>query len=445
MLARNSGKLFNTGNSKMTKSTDVSMKDPRQSKVSCLLSASIVSVLLATPAFALTDTERINALEKQISDMASGMSRHDTSGESLQIHGFMDVGFTANSMKDPINYPTGFNVGSLSFYLTPHFGDRVKALVEPNFEVTSEGAVSTDLERLQIGYTFSDAATLWGGRFHTPYGYWNTGFHHGMQMQTSVLRPRFLDFEDKGGILPAHMVGLWASGKAKAGNGKFTYDVFAGNGPKIVMGQNPVDPAFPAVIVPQTPGTLDVNLAGDDNHQAMVGLNLGYEFSGRMDGLRVAVHSMRGDVDDDSNSSITLRTLSNKTELNMVGASVVYLGGDWEVMSEYYHFKDRDKSGINGTNKSWADYIQIGRSFNALTPYVRFEKTELNQLDNYFNMQASGQSYSRQALGLRYNLNQNAALKFELLNSSFKPDTAGAVIRYTSSYRSVYAQYAIGF
>lgn len=409
------------------------MKDSRKSKVSSLLGASIVSALLATPAFALTDTERINALEKRVSEMASGMSRHDSSGDGLQMHGFMDVGFSANTMKDPINYPTGFNVGSLSFYLTPHFGDRVKALVEPNFEVTSEGAVSTDLERLQIGYTFSDTATLWGGRFHTPYGYWNTGFHHGMQMQTSVLRPRFLDFEDKGGILPAHMVGLWGTGKAKAGKGKFTYDVFAGNGPKIAMANTTTAPLTTADL-----GIQDINLAGDNNHQAMMGLNLGYEFWGRMDGLRLAVHSMRGDVDDDS-------VARNKTELNMVGGSIVYLGGDWEVMSEYYRFNDKDKSGTTGTHKSWADYIQIGRSFNALTPYVRFERTVLSQLDNYFNMQVSGQSYSRQALGMRYNLSPKAALKFELLNSSFKPDTVGTAARTASSYRSVYAQYAIGF
>ena len=56
-------------------------------------------------------------------------------------------------------------------------------------------------------------------------------------------------------------------------------------------------------------------------------------------------------------------------------------------------------------------------------------------------MQASGQSYARQALGLRYNLNQKAALKFELLNSSFKAESG----RTALGYRSVFVQYAIGF
>ena len=416
----------------MTGTVNIGMKHAKPWKVSSLSSALIVGMLLATPTFALTDTENIKELQKQISEITSGLANRSSSGEGIPIHGFMDVGFSNNSMKDPIAYPKGFNVGALSFYLTPHFGDNVKALVEPNFEVTPDGAVATDLERLQIGYTFSDTATLWGGRFHTPYGYWNTAFHHGAQIQTSVLRPRFLDFEDKGGILPAHMVGLWGTGKARAGRGKFTYDVFVGNGPKIAMTAPAAAPSATNL------GILDINQAGDNNHQAMVGFNLGYEFSGRLDGLRLAVHSLRGDVDDDS-------LQANKTEVKMVGGSVAYLENNWEVMGEYYRFNDKDKSGTTGTHNSWADYLQIGRGFNNLTPYVRFERTVLNQLDNYFNAQASGQSYARQALGLRYNLNQKAALKFELLNSSFKADTVGAAARTADSYRSLFAQYAIGF
>lgn len=306
---------------------------------------------------------KLEAIQNELTQMTSGMVTRSSSDEGLPIHGFMNVGFASNS-KGTSADPMGFYVGALSFYLAPNFGDNVKALVEPNFEVTPEGAIATDLERLQIGYTFSDNATAWAGRFHTPYGYWNTAFHHGAQIQTSVLRPRFLDFEDKGGILPAHMVGLWGEGKLKAGEGKLTYDIFAGNGPRI------------AIVAPATTGILDINQAGDNNHQAMLGFNLGYEFSGSLDGLRLAVHSLRGDVDDDA-------VPSNKTQLNIVGGSAVYLSDTWEVMGEYYRFNDKDKSGGTGTHKSWADYLQIGKSFNNLTPYVRFERTVLDQLDNF--------------------------------------------------------------
>jgi hypothetical protein len=391
--------------------------------------------VMSMPAFADSEAERMKAMENkleslqtELTQVTEGMAKRSSAEDGLPIHGFMDVGFATNSWGTSAG-PMGFNGGALSFYLSPHFGDRVKALAEPIFEVTPEGTVATDLERLQIAYTFSDAATLWAGRFHTPYGYWNTAFHHGAQIQTSVLRPRFLDFEDKGGILPAHMVGLWDTGKFNAGEGKLTYDVFAGNGPKIAM----ADPTMPPA--PTNLGTLDINFAGDNNHQAMVGFNLGYEFSGNMDGLRLAVHGIRGDVDDNVPMQF------NKTGLNMLGGSAVYFSDAWEVMSEYYGFNDKDKSGASGTHKSKAGYLQVATSLNRLTPYVRFERAILDQADNYFSMQTSGQSYARQALGLRYNLNQKAALKFELLNSSFKAETGRAAL----GYRSLFIQYAIGF
>ena len=253
-------------------------------------------------------------------------------------------------------------------------------------------------------------------------------------MQTSVLRPRFLDFEDSGGVLPAHMLGIWGTGKARAGKGKFTYDWYVGNGPKISGATTAPSPAN------YQTGGLNPNIAGDDNHSAMTGLNLGYEFSGSLDGLRLAVHWLHGDVSAYSGATTIPATPLNTTGLNMAGGSLVYLSNDWEFMSEYYGFNDKDKSaGLK--HKSRAGYVQIGRSFNDLTPFIRLERTILNQQDNYFSMQANGQSYARQILGLRYNLSQKAALKLELGNSSFKEELG----RTALSYRSLNLQYAIGF
>lgn len=380
----------------------------RQRGLPALLHAAIAGMLLAIPALAHADND------------------------GAALHGFADVGYSTHSRDSnnlpPTPLPRGFNVGSFDIYLTPQLDNNLKGLVELIFETTPDGAVATDLERVQMGYTFSDNATLWAGRFHTPYGYWNNGFHHGSQIQTSVSRPRFLDFEDKGGILPAHMVGLWATGKIRAGGGKFTYDVYAGNGPGIAVA-NTALPAGPA-----NPGVLDIQTAGDSNHQAMVGFNLGYEFSDIADGLRLAVHGLRGDVNDDSSAL-------NKTELSMAGASVVYQEHNWEVLGEYYRFSDTDKNATTVSHSSWADYLQVGRNFGGVTPYLRVEKTVLDQTDNYFSAQDNGQSYFRQALGLKYDLNPKAALKFELLNSKFAAETG----RTAYKYRSFLAQYAIRF
>jgi hypothetical protein len=433
----------------MVNKKSAGIKNPVQSKapgLSSLLTAGALLIISAAPAFADANTDQLNemssklqSLQRDVSQMASGMAQHSDDSNGLQMHGFMDAGFAGNTDNNLAVHPKGFNIGALSFYLTPRFSDQVKALVEPNFEISSDGSLSTDLERMEIGYTFSDAATLWGGRFHTPYGYWNTAFHHGALMQTSILRPRFLAFEDQGGVLPAHMVGLWSTGKIKAEGGKMTYDIFAGNGPRIVMG--PADSAGN-----QTLGTQDINLNGDSNKQTMAGFNLGYEFSRSLDGLRLAIHGLGGDVDDDSDGTIAAgSTKLNKTTLNAVGGSLVYLGNDWEIMGENYYFSDKDKSGSTGTHKSRASYLQIGRGFNKLTPFVRYERTSFDQKDNYFNLQASGQSYTRQSLGLRYNLNQKAALKFEWLSSRFKADTAGASPRTADNYSEWHVQYAIGF
>ena len=359
---------------------------------------------------------------------------HAQDTDGIPLHGFADVGFSTHSSES--NDPKGFNVGSLDFYLTPQFNDRVKGLIEIIFETTPEGEIATDLERMQMGYTFSDAATAWAGRFHTPYGYWNTGFHHGAQMQTSVARPRFLDFEDKGGILPAHMVGMLGTGKVRMSEGKLTYDIFTGNGPQVVMGEDATST--------QDYGTLSINAAGDDNRKAMSGLNIGYEASGNLDGLRLAVHMIRGEVTDDSGatSALTpgLAAGPNNTELNISGGSIMYFENDWEILSEFYIFNNTDKSGTTGKNRSTASYIQIGKSFSSWTPFVRKEVVVLNQSDNYFTAQANGQSYNREAAGFKYDLNPKASIKLELQNSDF-----AAGNRPASSYRSLLLQHAIRF
>jgi hypothetical protein len=124
----------------------------------------------------------------------------------------------------------------------------------------------------------------------------------------------------------------------------------------------------------------------------------------------------------------------------MGGGSIVYLSNDWEIMSEYYGFNDKDMS-TDLKHKSRAGYIQVGTNFGEFTPYVRLERTLFDQADNHFSMQANGQSYARQALGLRYNQNPKAALKIELMNSSFKEEAG----RTALDYRTVNIQYAIGF
>jgi hypothetical protein len=54
----------------------------------------------------------------------------------------------------------------------------------------------------------TDTFSIDAGRTHTELGYWNNAFHHGTWLQMPVNRPRAELFEDQGGILPIHSVGI---------------------------------------------------------------------------------------------------------------------------------------------------------------------------------------------------------------------------------------------
>ena len=117
-------------------------------------------------------SQDLASLTESVNQISKGLSqRSDDTG--LPVHGFADVGGAWSRGADPVRL-RGFNIGTLDIYLTPQFGDRVKSLVELAFEYEEDGGGEVDLERLQLGYSFSDALTLWAGRFHTPFGLWNT-------------------------------------------------------------------------------------------------------------------------------------------------------------------------------------------------------------------------------------------------------------------------------
>ncbi len=314
----------------------------------------------------------------------------------VPLHGFADVGGVLTRDK---RRRKGFTVGSLDFYLTPELGSNVKGLVELVFEVDSEGSLAVDLERLQFGYAFGDYLTAWLGRFHTPLGYWNTAFHHGQQIQTSVRRPQFLDFEDKGGILPVHSVGLWGTGGVVLGDGKLTYDLFVGNAPSI------------------EDAVLTMNMAGATQFRPSYGANIGYAFRGALDGFKAGLHWLRGNVQD--------VTASNWTALNITGGYFLYTDDPWELISELYRFDNKDLKGKTGTHGSWALAGQLARTFGRWTPYGRGEWTGLNQRDPYFRDMESGRSYTRGAFGIRYDLTAKAALKFEIRRTMTKETTGG--------------------
>lgn len=306
-----------------------------------------------------------------------------TKATSIPLHGFADAGFGAGDHGGV----DGFRLGVLDLYLTPRLSDHVLGLVELVFEFDQDGNVVTELERLQAGYIFSDAATVWLGRFHSPYGTYNATYHHGSQLQTAINRPRFLDFEDRGGFLPVHSVGLWANGSAPLGQGRLFYDAYLSNEPLLADGE----------LGPQNVGNSAGSVGG--------GLNLHYALNkGPFEGLGFGVSGYSSAVRDASGNRVA--------KLNFMGVHAVYETDRWEILSEAYQFFNR--TAVDDSQDSWAAFLQVGYRSGLWTPFARVERARLSSIDPYFLLQDMAFSYRRAAVGVRYDLTPHTALKLEV-------------------------------
>jgi hypothetical protein len=381
---------------------------------------------------------KIEALEQQVAQLGSGLSMRQ-SDTGVPLHGFADVGLRYSSENNRAYGKglKGFNVGTLDLFITPQFGEHVRMLAEPAIEVDESGEAEFDLERLQVGYVFSDALTAWAGRFHSPFGYWNTAFHHGAQIQTSLLRPRFLDFEDKGGILPDHTTGAWMTGSVSSAGNKYGYDLYLGNSQRILTdGDNPVGPGAIAT------GTLDMKMGGSNRTNAVAGFNT-WIAPAHLPNLRIGLHGIYGDISAENGHHGILA----ESRLQMLGGYGVYTNDNWEIMSEYYRFNNRDLSHGSGTHQSSAWYGQAAYSFGLFTPYLRMERAGLDQDDPYFAYQTNGRSYARVALGLRYEVDPKAALKVEFNHTRQRDlvdSTTGKPVS-SDAYSEAIAQYSVRF
>ncbi len=378
----------------------------------------------ATPSMA-EQAKSLATLQESVEQISSGLSRTVTN-TGVPIHGFADAGSAWSSRQDPVRL-RGFGVGTLDLYLTPQFGDHVKSLMEIAFEYGTDGVGEFEAERMQVGYALDDSLTLWAGRFHTPIGVWNTAYHHGANLQTSIYRPRFIDFEDMEGLLPVHSVGVWGSGKTGLSQGKLSYDIYVANGPTVRHSR------------------LDYNAFSDDNSSKLLGFNLGWEPRTVWRGASVGVHGFSSTAD----TRLATGALHSRTRVRMLGGYLGYDADGWEGMAEYYRFANSDL-GTGARHASHAGYLQLGRSYGTLTPYLRYERAALDGADNFFAAQHVGRSYTRGSIGARYDLDAKAALKFELgvtrEDAAVLIDETGAAMPVGQArYRRLAVQYSIAF
>src|SRR6201993_5187160 len=153
--------------------------------------------------------------------------RMDTSNTLLRIRGFGDVDLHGTDRRGAT---TSFSLGQLDLFVTSDVSEKFKLLSEIVFEADQKNSFGVDVERLLLQYSPNDWFKLSAGRYHTAIGYYNTAYHHSTWLQTATGRPFLFQFEDGGGILPIHNVGVSATGLIPSGPLQLHYVAEVGNG-----------------------------------------------------------------------------------------------------------------------------------------------------------------------------------------------------------------------
>ena len=196
-------------------------------------------VVSPAPGPAQRSAPPVNEAEQQAESQAESAvpERMDLSKTLLRLRGFGDITLHGDTRK---GNTTAFTLGQLNLFVTSDISEKFKFLSEIVFEGgpdniygVTRGEINTfsvDVERYLIQYSYNDYLNVAAGRFHTAIGYYNTAYHHSTWFQTTTGRPLLFQFEDRGGILPVHTVGVSASGLIPSGRLGLHYVAEVGNG-----------------------------------------------------------------------------------------------------------------------------------------------------------------------------------------------------------------------
>lgn len=318
---------------------------------------------------------------------------------ALELNGFGDVDYVVTEEGGVSN--NGFFLGQLDFYAVQRISDRSSVLVEYVIESPGAGFV-IDLERLQVDYELSDRNVVRVGRFHNLLGYWNTAFHHGAHLQTTVGRPFFLEFEDENGIIPVHMVGAWWDSRIDTGAGRFELGLMVGNGVHLMANFSLGEIA-----------ELDPDSGGDRDNDKALSWRLAFSPSA-VEGLEIGTSGQAGTV---NKMDLGGGVLNDEIDQLLLSADLSYRKGGTELLAEYYAWSHDSMADATTYDGSSAYYVQVAQRVGSTTPYVRYEALDAES-DPYFDavgMTSLGVDRKKTVTvaGFRHDLSPASSLKAE--------------------------------
>jgi hypothetical protein len=295
---------------------------------------------------------------------------------TLHIRGFTDLGFAETDHDEAV--PSGFSVGQFVLHLSSSLGHKVSFFGETSFTARSN-TYTVEVERVILRYDYNDHLKISVGRYHTPINYWNTTYHHGLWLQTTIDRPEMI--KSGGTFQPVHFVGLLAEGLLTSPTLGLGYNAGVGNGRGDIISR-----AGDA-------GDVNTNRAWVaklySRPAALYGLELG----------TAVYHDL-----------VPVANTPGYPEL-IASAYVALTRETPEVIAEFSHVRHHDQT-ADVDYTSHAFYVQVAARMPQAPkwkPYTRFEQLSGNPEDPVFG----DLDTTIATAGLRYELTDLAAIKGE--------------------------------
>lgn len=294
-----------------------------------------------------------------------------------QIKFFSDVRATYVRDRESGEGKSQFSLNEVDTLITSELSDKVQVLSEVIYHFKEDdNETALDIERLQVRYTLSKYLSLRAGRLYIPVSYWNYNYHHVIWFQSTANRPEMHRFEDDGGLLPTHGVGIDAAGRLETKAADFDYTVLVSNGRHSDPGQTQI------IRDENRSKALSFYLMASPN--AAPGLSLG--------------------------GSVYLDKLPNhegarEIRERILSAYLAYFHGDVEVLAEYNGIRHRQPE-TQHVFKTTGYYAQLAYHLGRWRPYYRYDRQDPDEQDPYFGVR---EDVKRHSVGVRWDvLNWNA-------------------------------------
>jgi hypothetical protein len=330
-------------------------------------------------------------------------------GPTLKIRGFFDFNYGVGSVANPLIYPVldnacgtcgnaatpahnGFQSGEFDLFITSNLSEHLSFTSEIVLGPDNSNVYGLDIERYELTDKISPWFQATAGRFHTSIGYYNTAYHHGNWFSTAEGRPIMYLFEDSGGILPVHMVGLSFKGAvphtdslglhwiAEVGNGNSSNSAVGSGGNAVQNFYS--DRNYKAT-----------NLAAYIRPRFLSGLQIGGSWY--HDGLNPALAS----------NPLPVAELKQ----NIESAYVIYLTPKWEFFNEAVLLSNH-VMGMSEPFRSPMAYTQVARKFGIYKPYFRYQYVKDNVNDPVNILKGT---YYGPSVGMRVDIFDYAAFKLQ--------------------------------